>query len=69
MTIRKKSAFNLDAQQVSLVLEAMKTHRKLCIDIGHDAAQGGNEKSFQEWNDKVRRYDNLIQYFEDKREA
>jgi hypothetical protein len=66
MTIRRKTAYNLDAQQVSLVLEAMKAHRKLCIDIGHDAAQGGNEKSSQEYIEKVRKYDNLIQYFEEK---
>jgi hypothetical protein len=66
MTIRRKTAYNLDAQQVSVVLEAMKAHRRTCIEGRRDATTAGDEKADQQLSEKIGKYDTLIQYFEEK---
>jgi hypothetical protein len=66
VTIRRKTAYNLDAQQVSLVLQAIKGQRKRCDEGRENAMTGGDEKATQNYAEMVAKYDSLIQYFEDK---
>jgi hypothetical protein len=66
MTIRRKTAYNLDAAEVSMVLEAMKAHRRACIEGRRDATTAGDEKADQHFSEKIGKYDNLIHYFEEK---
>jgi hypothetical protein len=64
MTIRRKTAFNLDAEQAALVINAMKGERRAILDqISMRPFPDAHKTKLQ---NKLKKYENLIQYFDEK---
>jgi hypothetical protein len=63
MTIRRKTAFNLDAEQAALVIQAMKGERRAILDQISMRPFPAHKTKLQ---NKLKKYENLIQYFDEK---